>query len=209
METAAQYVMQRVLALQELAALTRPDLIVEVCLPIHVKPLCMMPGQGRHGMHLVGRVALADQTAMQAVNTIAGHTQGAASIVTSLQTALSCKQGLLALRAHVVPSQVDREQTSGGVNMVFVGTPITNSYQNLTNVILRIAPRAAAHVKAVLINAHFDTVFGTTGVLACNPWDAAILAGVTIYSGNPVVIYGHMPVVLDGGSCHHRIVGSA
>ena len=59
--------------------------------------------------------------------------------------------------------QVDREQTSGALNMVFVGSPITNAYANLTNVILRIAPRRVQHAKAVLVNAHFDTVFGTPG----------------------------------------------
>ena len=76
----------------------------------------------------------------------------------------------------MAPSQVDREQTSGGVNMVFVGTPITNSYQNLTNIVLRIAPRALVHAKAVLINAHFDTVFGTTGAYAHSPGDGAVPA---------------------------------
>lgn len=47
--------------------------------------------------------------------------------------------------------------------MVFVGSLITNAYANLTNVILRVAPRHAQHAKAVLVNAHFDTVFGTPG----------------------------------------------
>ena len=56
------------------------------------------------------------------------------------------------------------------------GTPITNSYQNLTNIVLRIAPRALVHAKAVLINAHFDTVFGTTGAYAHSPGDGAVPA---------------------------------
>ena len=47
--------------------------------------------------------------------------------------------------------------------MVFVSSLITNAYANLTNVILRVAPRYAQHAKAVLVNAHFDTVFGTPG----------------------------------------------
>lgn len=59
--------------------------------------------------------------------------------------------------------QVDREQTSGALNMVFVGSQITNAYANLTNIILRIAPRRTQRGKAVLVNAHFDTVFGTPG----------------------------------------------
>jgi Zn-dependent M28 family amino/carboxypeptidase len=62
------------------------------------------------------------------------------------------------------PCQVDREQTSGAVNLEFINTPITNAYRNLTNIILRIVPKNAQHRKAVLINAHFDTVFESPGV---------------------------------------------
>ncbi len=59
--------------------------------------------------------------------------------------------------------QVDREQTTGAVNMVFAGTHITNAYNNLTNIIVHIAPKTAAHSKAVMINAHFDSVFESPG----------------------------------------------
>jgi hypothetical protein len=73
-------------------------------------------------------------------------------------------------------AQVDREQTSGALNMVFVGSHITNAYANLTNVILRIAPRRAQHAEAVLVNAHFDTVFGTPGAGAgCPTWGGCML----------------------------------
>lgn len=48
--------------------------------------------------------------------------------------------------------------------MVFAGTHITNSYNNLTNIIVRIAPKAAIHSKAIMINAHFDSVFESPGV---------------------------------------------
>lgn len=45
---------------------------------------------------------------------------------------------------------------SGAVNLVFAGRPLTNTYRNLTNVVLRIAPTRAADRPAVLVNAHFD-----------------------------------------------------
>ena len=61
--------------------------------------------------------------------------------------------------------QVDREQTTGAVNMVFAGTHITNAYNNLTNIIIYIAPKEAAHSKAVMINAHFDSVFESPGTV--------------------------------------------
>ncbi len=48
--------------------------------------------------------------------------------------------------------------------MVFVGTHITNAYNNLTNVIVRIGRREHANSKAVLINAHFDSVFESPGL---------------------------------------------
>lgn len=59
--------------------------------------------------------------------------------------------------------QVDREQTTGAFNLVFVNTAITNAYNNLTNIILRIAPKDALHRKAVMINAHYDTFFESPG----------------------------------------------
>jgi hypothetical protein len=59
--------------------------------------------------------------------------------------------------------QVDREQTSGAFNLHFINTAITNAYNNLTNIILRIAPADVQHRKAVLINAHFDSVFESPG----------------------------------------------
>lgn len=68
-------------------------------------------------------------------------------------------------------AQVDREQVSGAVNLVFAGRPLTNAYRNLTNVVLRIAPRAAAaDAMAVLVNSHFDSVFGTRGAPALVAW---------------------------------------
>lgn len=66
---------------------------------------------------------------------------------------------------------MDREQVSGAVNLVFAGRPLTNAYRNLTNVVLRIAPRAAAaDALAVLVNSHFDSVFGTRGAPALVAW---------------------------------------
>ena len=55
-----------------------------------------------------------------------------------------------------VAAQVDREQVSGAVNLVFAGRPLTNAYRNLTNVVLRVAPARRADRPAVLVNAHFD-----------------------------------------------------
>ncbi len=70
---------------------------------------------------------------------------------------------------------MDREQVSGAVNLVFAGRPLTNAYRNLTNVVLRIAPRAAAaDALAVLVNSHFDSVFGTRGAPALVAWHGLI-----------------------------------
>ena len=63
--------------------------------------------------------------------------------------------------------QVDVEEVSGGLNLVFMGTSITNAYHNLTNIILRISPKRALGQPAVLINAHFDSSFGSPGEPAC------------------------------------------
>lgn len=61
--------------------------------------------------------------------------------------------------------QVDVEEVSGALNLVFMGTTITNAYRNLTNIILRVSPKRALAQPAVLINAHFDSAFGSPGDL--------------------------------------------
>ncbi len=57
------------------------------------------------------------------------------------------------------------EEVSGALNLMFMGTPITNAYRNLTNIIVRVSPKRALGQPAVLINAHFDSAFGSPGEL--------------------------------------------
>lgn len=52
---------------------------------------------------------------------------------------------------------------SGEVHMSLLGSSFGNMYQNLTNILLTVTPRAAAAVPAVLINAHYDTAIGSPG----------------------------------------------
>ena len=59
--------------------------------------------------------------------------------------------------------QVSREQLTGGADMEFFNLPVTNAYNNLTAVTIRIGTPGSKGVKSVLVNAHFDSVFGTTG----------------------------------------------
>ena len=47
--------------------------------------------------------------------------------------------------------------------MDFFNLPVTNAYNNLTAISIRIASPASKGIKSVLVNAHFDSVFGTTG----------------------------------------------
>lgn len=61
---------------------------------------------------------------------------------------------------------VDREQVSGGFNAHFAGVDIASAYQNLTNVMLYISPKhipQSQQLPALLLNSHFDSVFGTKG----------------------------------------------
>lgn len=63
-------------------------------------------------------------------------------------------------------AQVDREQASGGLNAHFAGVQIASAYKNLTNIVLYIAPRLPRGTPmppALLLNSHFDSVFGTKG----------------------------------------------
>ena len=87
-----------------------------------------------------------------------------------------------AARHPTLTAQVDREQASGGINADFAGIKVASAYHNLTNVILYIAPSGGAASSrggpdamppAVLLNAHFDSIFGTQGGLyfraTCRP----------------------------------------
>lgn len=65
--------------------------------------------------------------------------------------------------------QVAVEEVSGALNLVFMNTPITNAYHNLTNIIMRVSPKRALGQPAVLINAHYDSAFGSPGDLSHSP----------------------------------------
>ena len=59
--------------------------------------------------------------------------------------------------------QIQRELVSGAVETEFLHTGYTNLYNNLTNVVLVVSPRAGLHEKSVLVNAHFDSTLNTAG----------------------------------------------
>jgi len=60
-------------------------------------------------------------------------------------------------------AQVRQEQVSGGVLMALLGLELANIYQNLTNIVLTITPKAYQTVPAVLVNGHFDSAIGSPG----------------------------------------------
>lgn len=63
-------------------------------------------------------------------------------------------------------AEVDREQASGGFNAHFAGVDIASVYHNLTNVVLYVSPKypqAITSPPTLLLNSHFDSVFGTKG----------------------------------------------
>ena len=74
----------------------------------------------------------------------------------------------LAKRNPGVHATIEREQTSGGVNAEFAGARVASAYKNLTNIILYLAPSnisSASMPPAVLLNSHFDSVFGSKGAI--------------------------------------------
>jgi len=60
-------------------------------------------------------------------------------------------------------AQVRQEQVSGGVLMALLELELANIYQNLTNIVLTITPKAHQTVPAVLVNGHFDSAIGSPG----------------------------------------------
>lgn len=55
------------------------------------------------------------------------------------------------------------EHVSGSAPMVFMHRPFYNAYQDLSNVVLRLAPKRKTGAKDVLVSAHFDSAIGTSG----------------------------------------------
>ncbi len=68
-----------------------------------------------------------------------------------------------ALSQLLTGAQVRQEQVSGGVLMALLGLELANIYQNLTNIVLTITPKAHQTVPAVLVNGHFDSAIGSPG----------------------------------------------
>ena len=65
-------------------------------------------------------------------------------------------------------AEIDREQAYGGFNAHFAGVDIASVYRNLTNALLYITPVYPSGTKpppALLLNSHFDSIFGTKGVI--------------------------------------------
>ena len=48
-------------------------------------------------------------------------------------------------------------------------TDITNAYINVTNVVLKIAPKHASNVPGILVNGHFDSTLGSPGMIIFRP----------------------------------------
>jgi hypothetical protein len=62
--------------------------------------------------------------------------------------------------------QVVEERASGVLDQTFIEHRFLNQYKNLTNVVMRIAPRGVSPAaKSLLLAAHFDSTFGSPGLL--------------------------------------------
>ncbi len=69
----------------------------------------------------------------------------------------------LAMQRDDLEVEVARENVSGSSSMGFMHQTFYNAYQDLSNIILRIVPKANRHAKDVLVSAHFDSAIGTSG----------------------------------------------
>lgn len=64
---------------------------------------------------------------------------------------------------HHALLQVDVEDTSGGWAANIFGIELSNTFRNLTNIILYIEPKGMSDKKALLVNAHYDSAIGSPG----------------------------------------------
>ncbi|KAL0027903.1 hypothetical protein WJX79_001663 [Trebouxia sp. C0005] len=81
--------------------------------------------------------------------------------------------------------QVRQEQVSGGVLMALLGLDLANIYQNLTNIVLTITPKAHQTVPAVLVNGHFDSAIGSPGASDCASPVGVMLEAARVFIASP------------------------
>ena len=87
---------------------------------------------------------------------------------------------------------VAREPVSGALGLqTAFGIEIANAYNNLTNIVLRIAPAAApgAARRALLVNAHYDSTLGSPGAS-----DAASCVAVALEMARVLVANASLPL---------------
>lgn len=97
---------------------------------------------------------------------------------------------------------VVREFATGaiGIQNIF-HFDIANAYNNLTNVVLRIAPKIAANKPGVLVNAHYDSTIGTAGASDCASCVAVALEIARTIVSDPIkyTLASPLFVLLNGG----------
>jgi hypothetical protein len=73
-----------------------------------------------------------------------------------------------AARADDMDVDLSIHRPTGSFRLNFLNNDIANAYTNLTNVVVRVAPKdASIDAKSVLLNAHFDTTLGSPGGADC------------------------------------------
>ena len=73
-----------------------------------------------------------------------------------------------AARADDMDVDISIHRPTGSFRLNFLNNDIANAYTNLTNVVVRVAPKSAqSDARSVLLNAHFDTTLGSPGGADC------------------------------------------
>lgn len=96
----------------------------------------------------------------------------------------------------------DKQVTAGGgFDQLFLLHKITNSYANLTNLALRIAPpNTPRDAPAVLISAHFDSISASVGASDCAACVATALEiARAVVADGARELRGPLIVLLNGG----------
>ncbi|KAK9835829.1 hypothetical protein WJX74_008841 [Apatococcus lobatus] len=139
--------------------------------------------------------ALADDIGIRLVGT--PEIETAADYLLQQATAI---QQLAQQQREDLEVEVALEQVSGSASMEFMQHTFYNAYQDLSNVVLRVAPKQRASAKDVLVSAHFDSTIGTSGASDCAACVGVALEVARTFVQNPALaLPAPVTFLLNGG----------
>ena len=87
--------------------------------------------------------------------------------------------------------------------MALLGLELANVYQNLTNIVLTVTPKAHASAPAVLVNGHYDSAIGSPGDCSSPTPAWGVMGAVECYWGG--ILYAWLQFACNSYACNSYV----